>query len=368
MNSISGNVFMSDGVFRKGTVYIGNGRIKKVVQGANDQEVNIIPGLVDIHFHGCAGYDFCDGTKEAYFHIESYENRHGITSICPATMTLPAEELKKICAAAAGARGEILSLIGIHLEGPFLSEAKKGAQNAKYLVKPERELLAALQKEAQGLIKVVSIAPEKENAMECIEQYHKEFIFSLAHTEADYETADCAIKKGANHITHLFNAMPQFGHRAPGVVGAAFDNKDTYVEVICDGIHIHPSMIRSIFSMFGEDRVVLVSDSMRAAGMEDGNYTLGGQAVWVKGNRAVLRDGTIAGSVTNLYDCMLNAIAMGIPPEKAIKAATVNPASSIGMNHEVGCIEEGKRADILVADKNFKLLKVISKGVWLDIG
>ena len=174
-------------------------------------------------------------------------------------------------------------------------------------------------------------------------RYH----FSIAHTTADYEVACKAIEAGADHVTHLYNAMPVSTHRAPSVLGAAADHDSVYVELICDGIHVHPSVVRNTFKIFTDDRVVLISDSMRATGMPDGEYTLGGQYVTVKGALATLRDGTIAGSATNLYDCMMNAVSMGIPLESAIKAATINPAKSIGIDNIVGSIEPGKRADIL---------------------
>lgn len=169
---------------------------------------------------------------------------------------------------------------------------------------------------------------------------------------ADYETACKAFEAGADHVTHLYNAMPTSTHREPSVLGAAADNPNVMVELICDGIHIHPSVVRNTFRMFGEDRVILISDSMRATGMNDGNYTLGGQDVIVKGALATLKDGTIAGSVTNLYECMKKAISMGIAKESAIKAATINPARSIGVDDLVGSIEVGKRADIVFADKD----------------
>lgn len=339
---------------------------------AEEKERYILPGLVDIHFHGCAGYDLCDGTVTALRSMASYELSHGITSICPATMTLSKERLTDICAVCASAvktemfNGEIpLSdiLRGIYLEGPFLSVEKRGAQNKAYIQKPDLEMLTGLQKAAGGLIRIVAIAPEIEGAMDCIRDGKEAFCFSVAHTCADYDTASAAFEAGARHVTHLYNAMPPFTHRKPGVVGAAAENDDVTAELICDGIHIHPSVVRSTFKMFGVERVVLISDSMRAAGMGDGTYTLGGQDVCVSGNLAALSDGTIAGSVTNLYDCMLTAIRMGVPREEAVRAATLNPAALIGIDAECGSLQTGKKADILVADKDFCLKEVIKSGI-----
>ena len=362
MRKISGLIYTKDGIFQTGTLSVEEDKIVDITFEKLDQtDLNyIIPGLVDIHFHGCAGYDFCDGTKEALTAIEKYELEHGITSICPATMTLSADRLAKICTAAAEAG--LSNLRGINLEGPFISLAKKGAQNPAYIQKPNTELLERLNECSKGLVKLVAIAPEEEGAMECIKEYSDKVQFSIAHTCADYDTASEAIKAGASHVTHLYNAMPPFTHRAPGVVGAAFDHKNTDVELICDGVHIHPSMVRATFSMFGADRVILISDSMMATGMEDGMYELGGQDVTVKGNLATLKDGTIAGSATNLYDCMVHAIGMGIPVEDAVKAATKNPARSIGIDKEYGSLEAGKKADILIMNKQYDLLEIIKAG------
>lgn len=324
----------------------------------------VIPGLTDVHFHGCAGYDFCDGTQEALKAITEYEAFHGITTICPATMTLPEEKIADICKNAAGyenRQGAILT--GIHMEGPYLSEKKKGAQNAAYLHKPDIEMYHRLQEVSGNLFRIVSIAPEEEGAMEFIEKLKGEVVISLAHTTANYEVSDEAFQKGASHVTHLYNAMPPLHHRDPAVIGAAFDNKQVSVEIICDGIHLHPSVIRATFQLFGEERVILVSDSMMATGLEDGNYSLGGQEVKVTGKKATLQDGTIAGSATNLLDCMKYAVKeCGIPLETAVRTVTVNPAKKIGIYENYGSIAEGKAANLVLLDKNLNVKHVILRG------
>lgn len=377
MRTIRGMVYTDRMCFEPGEIVIEGERIEKVERceaGAlTEQEANthILPGLVDIHFHGCAGYDFCDGTAEAVRAIASYEMTHGTTTICPATMTLSEEQLLKICAAgAAAAETETLPedipvkdvLRGIYLEGPFISMEKKGAQNPAYIHKPDLAMLRRLQQAAKGMIRMAVVAPEEEGAMELIREGAGEFRFSIAHTCADYETAKAAMEAGAHHVTHLYNAMPPFTHRKPGVIGAAAENEKTRVELICDGIHIHPCVVKSTFKLFGAERMVLISDSMMATGMEDGEYALGGQPVIVKGNRALLKDGTIAGSATNLYDCMRTAIQMGVPKEEAVRAATRNPAEAVGLEAECGVLQPGRRADILIADGNFALLEVIKSG------
>lgn len=366
MNRIRGIIYTDRFTFEPGTVIIDDDRISSVekcdMADLTEEELKryLLPGLVDIHLHGGAGYDFCDGTKEALEAIESYEISHGITSFCAATMTLPAKRLETICSAVGQYR--TAALHGIYLEGPFLSEGKKGSQNPVFIQMPDMGLIERLQESSGGLLKIVTIAPEVQGALECIKKGNGNFRFSIAHTCADYETALKAIESGASHVTHLYNAMPPFLHRMPGVIGAAADCEKTEVELICDGIHVHPAVVRSTFRLFGDDRIVLISDSMMAAGMPDGAYSLGGQKVLVKGKNAVLEDGTIAGSVSNLYDCMLTAVSMGIPKESAIRAATINPAKSIGIDKEYGTLESGKAADILVTDLDLGLREVFKSG------
>ena len=377
VTNLRGMIFTKDCVFEPGELVIEDGIIKEVqicdyeALTQKEQEQYLIPGLVDVHFHGAAGYDFCDGTKEAMQAIAAYENEHGITSICPATMSLPVTELEQILAVAAEwkdgrtiLQGEVCkaqsqNLCGIHLEGPFIAKEKKGVQKEENIIPTDVATLRKLQEKANGLIRLVTIAPETEGAMECIKELKKEFRFSIGHTMADYDMACRAFETGIDHVTHLYNAMCPGMHREPSVPEAAADYGNVYVELICDGVHVHPSVVRNAFRIYGDDRVVLISDSMRATGMADGEYTLGGQKVLVNGTQATLEDGTIAGSVVNLYDCMKRAIAMGIPKESAIKAATINPARSIGVDKEVGSIEVGKRADVLIVDEDMKLETVM---------
>ena len=296
-----------------------------------------IPGLIDLHFHGCAGHDICDGTPQALSNIAEHEAANGITSICPATMTLPYEELLQILRNAADwqkNRQEAsdcpkgADLLGINMEGPFISIAKKGAQNERYIHPADTPMLQRLQDICGGKIRTAVIAPETEGAMEFIRKNSGSINISLAHTTADYDTCMEAFLNGASQLTHTYNAMPPFTHRAPGPIGAAADADGCMAELICDGVHIHPAVVRATFKLFGDDRIILISDSMRAAGMEDGTYDLGGQEVTVKGSLATLSDGTIAGSVTNLMDCMRTAVkAMGIPLASAV-ALTSNESGS----------------------------------------
>lgn len=317
----------------------------------------VIPGLVDVHFHGCVGEDFSDATPEGLQAMADYELSEGVTYICPAGMTLPEEQLSLICKNAAAHKEKKsggAELVGVHLEGPFLSSAKKGAQNSDFLHDPDIPMLRRLQEDAKGLVKLVTVAPEQPNAMEFIRTAAAEGIHaSVGHTTADYETASAAFSAGADHATHLYNGMPPLHHREPGVIGAAFDNKNVMPEIICDGIHVHGSVIRATFAMFGAERMILISDSLRATGMPDGEYPFGGQMIEVHGNRATLlgKPETLAGSVTSLMGCMRQAVKFGIPLADAVLAASYNPAKSIGMEDRIGSLGEGKDATFVLLDQ-----------------
>ena len=350
------DVYIENGYFVEESDYTGEE--SKVMDAQGDY---LIPGLVDIHFHGCAGHDFSDGTAEALAAIGRYELEHGITSICPASMTLSEDTLLLVCKNAYQYKNEQETsqqcddrgsrLCGIHLEGPFVSKEKKGAQNPAYIKDADVEMFWRLQEAAGGLVRLITIAPEIQGAEEFIKNLSSKVHISVGHTTSDYNTAYQAFSLGADHVTHFFNAMPGFTHRAPGVVGAAFDAKHVMPELICDGIHVDASAVRVMFQLFGRERMILISDSMRATGMADGEYSLGGLPVTVQGNRATLSDGTIAGSATNLMDCMRMAVTMGIPLEAAVRCATYNPAKSIGVEDVCGSIESGKYGDCVILSK-----------------
>lgn len=364
-------IFRENKTFTRGDLIIHEGKFADIAK--ETEEITdghgwyAIPGLIDIHFHGCAGYDFCDGTQEALEKISAYEASVGVTGICPASMTIEESRLYQAMKNA----GEYTyhggaKLQGIHMEGPFISEKKKGAQAAENIRTCDLKLYRRLQEASGGQIRIVDIAPETEAAMPFIAAVKDEVVIALAHTTADYDTATEAFASGASHVTHLFNAMPPFHHRDPGVIGAAADTKECRVELICDGIHVHPSMVRAAFSLFGPDRIILISDSMRAAGLADGQYTLGGQDVHVQGKLATLNDGTIAGSVTNLMDCVQTAVKkMGIPLADAVACATINPAKEIGIYDHCGSITPGKDADLVLLDENLRVRAVYIDGIFV---
>ncbi len=368
-------VFHTQGAFEKSNLVIDEttGRICANDAAVAGQDAVIdadglyaIPGLVDLHFHGCVGYDFCDATEEAIQAIADYEASVGVLAICPATMTYSEEIIGKIVdAAAAHQNSKGADLIGINMEGPFLSPQRAGAQNPEYFHTPDAAMFLRLQKRANSLIKLCDIAPEEPDAMDCIAAIKDEVpVISLAHTVADYETAREAFAQGANHVTHLYNAMPGINHRLPGPIVAASEAGAT-VELITDNIHIHPAVVRFTFRVFGDDKVVLVADSMMACGLPNGQYELGGQAVTVEGRRCTLthKPEVIAGSATNLFDCMRYAVTeMDIPLASAVKAASVNPARTLGVLQDYGTLDVGAYGNVLLLNKDLELVHIIQKG------
>ena len=334
----------------------------------------VIPGLTDLHFHGCVGEDFSDATPDGLQKMADYELSRGVTQICPAGMTLGEDQLTRICENAAAHRAKNpggAELVGLHLEGPFLCKAKKGAQNEAFLHDPDPAMLHRLQQAAQGMVKLVTLAAEQPGALEFIRSAQEDGItVSLGHTTADYDTACAAYEAGARQATHLFNAMPPFTHRAPGVVGAAFDHPQVKVELISDGVHIHPSVVRAVFQLFGAGRVILISDSLRATGMPDGRYPFGGQEIEVHGNRATMADdpNTLAGSVSDLMACVRSAVSFGIPLHDAVRAAAVNPAQVLGIFDRLGSLDVGKTANLAILDRDLNLKDVFFRGQLVDRG
>ena len=330
------------------------------------QGATVIPGLVDVHIHGATGADFSDGDADGITAMATYLLSQGVTAFAPASMTLPYEVLRKAFATAAAVQAQQGSdqarLMGIHMEGPYFSEKKKGAQNGAYLKDPDFAGFKALQESCGGLVKIVDVAPELPGAAEFVQQAKQLCTVSVAHTDSDYDHAKAAYDAGATHLTHLYNAMPGIHHRNPGVIPAAVENENVRAELICDGMHVHPASVRLAFSMFGPERMVLISDALRCCGMPDGEYELGGQQVFLSGGVARLADGTIAGSATNLFGCMRKAMEFGIAEEAAIRAATYNPACAIGAADKIGSIATGKYADFIVCSPDYATKRVFRGG------
>ena len=349
-------VFLPEKGFIHGGFDVEDGRFAAVFTDERDGEIDlggacVVPGLVDIHTHGAMGADFSDGDAEGLRRMAAHLAGRGVTSFAPTSMTLPYETLEAAFATAAELydnRPEgCARVMGVHMEGPFFSEKKKGAQNGAYLKEPDFEGFRKLYEGCGGLVRIVDLAPELEGAAAFTEKAKALCTVSVAHTDASYEEAKAVFEAGASHLTHTFNAMPGIHHRKPGPIGAASERGDVAAELICDGLHVHPSAVRMAFRLF-PGRICLISDSLRCCGMPDGEYELGGQQVFLSGGVARLADGTIAGAASDLYADMRNAVAFGIPKEEAILAATIRPAREIGRESEIGSIETGKLADFVV--------------------
>lgn len=328
----------------------------------------IVPGLIDIHTHGAVNEDFSDGKREGLVRLSEYYASKGVTSYLATTMTLGEDELTNAMhnIRVFKPSKHHAKCIGINLEGPFLSYQKRGAQKADKLHKPSFELFLRLNEASGNLIRLVTVAPEEsdtensDNALNFIRKVSRLCTVSIGHSAANYDLAMAAFKAGASHITHLFNGMPPLHHRSPGIIGAAIDSNAS-AELICDGIHVHPSVVRAAHRLFG-DKLILISDSLRCAGMPDGNYELGGQAITVKNGAAALLDGTIAGSSISLMDAVRNAVRFGLSREEALYAASTAPAKTINAAG-IGKICVGKASDLLVLDRDLNIIAVFINGL-----
>ena len=354
----------------RGDLEIEGGRIRQVGEklswSQNDlvvdcQGYTIVPGFVDVHIHGCAGADTCDGKRESIDAMAEFLLTKGVTSFCPTTMTVDRAEIEAALLAAKACvdqPGPGARVVGVNMEGPFIAAARKGAQKEEAILPPDPELLRHFQERPGGIVRLVDIAPEQPGGLAFIREVKDLCAVSIAHTTANYDQAKESFDAGITHATHLFNAMSGLHHRDPGVVGAVFDDSRVYAELICDGFHIHPAVLRTAFQVLG-DRALVISDSMRANGMPEGEpFDLGGQMVTVREGKATLADGTIAGSVSNLHQEVKNLVRFGIPLEQAVKAASLIPARSIGLEEEIGSIAPGKRADLVVLDENLDIVAV----------
>ncbi|MBQ6551090.1 MAG: N-acetylglucosamine-6-phosphate deacetylase [Lachnospiraceae bacterium] len=368
MQYTNARIFTPEG-FLFGSFRVEEGRFTEIVpeaaEGIDLAGKTVIPGLIDIHTHGNSGADFSDGSADGLRAMAAYLAKHGVTSFVPTSMTFPYDVLDQAFQTAATlheSRPEgCARVVGIHMEGPFFSEKKKGAQNAAFLKAPDYAAFLKLYESCKGLIKIVDIAPELPGAAEFTKKAAALSVVSVAHTDADYNDAAAVFDAGARHLTHLYNAMPPLLHRAPGVIGAASERENVTAELISDGLHVHPSAVRAAFRLF-PGRICLISDAARCCGMPDGEYSLGGQKVFLKEGAARLSDGTLAGSAANLFGCLVNAIRFGIPEDEAIRAATCTPAKEIGAESEIGSIAPGKRADFAVVSSDWTLEQVFIDG------
>ena len=318
----------------------------------NGKDLNglkVYAGLIDIHTHGCIGYDTMDGNKLC--EMSEYLAKNGVTSWMPTTMTADIEKLKSIVNIPIP-QTYSAEILGFHLEGPYISKNRKGAQKEEYIKNPDSKEFLSLEN-----IKMITVAPESDGSMEFIKQCNS--IVSIGHTDADYDCTVNAIEHGAKCLTHTFNAMPPLNHRNPGPIGAAID-KNIYVQVICDGLHIHKSVIKMLYRTFGEKRMILISDSMRATGLKDGVYEFGGQQIDVINSVAKTKDGAIAGSTSTLLQCVKKAIEFGIPENGAFNMASKTPSELFGLNK--GKIKVGYDADFIAVDENNDVAVTVKNG------
>ena len=352
-----------------GDIEIENGIIKQIGiiegEGKDMSGFILIPGFIDIHIHGCAGGDASDASEQSLDKISGELARHGVTSFCPTSMTLSHEKLMKICRTIFSYKSEGSKIAGINLEGPFIAMSKKGAQNGDYVREGTVKEFDELWQAADGKIKLITIAPEAFDSDDFIENVSQKCTVSVGHSNANATQCKKAVDCGARHATHLFNAMTAMTHREAGIAGTMLDDERVMCELICDGGHICPTVLRNAFDMLGEDRAVVISDSMRGAGLGSGEFELGGQQVFVRdgGKYAVLEDGTIAASITNIHKEFKNLISFGIDFKTALKACTINPARAIKEDDKIGSIQKGKCADLVFLDENLDIKEVYIDGI-----
>ena len=345
-------------------------KIAKDLKGDNEIDCGgklILPGAIDIHSHGAANHDHCTPDKEGLARLCEYEAKNGVTSILPTTMTTGEDiitEAVKNVAEFIKTQKRGATPLGVHLEGPFFSMEKRGAQSPEYIKKPDFEMFKRFNDACGGIVKIVDVAPETEGAYDFIKKAKDVCTVSCGHTSGDYKTTMAAYEAGVTHNVHLYNAMTAANHREPGVVGAVWDSPENVTaELICDGMHVHPAIIRTTFKILGK-RVVMISDSLSGTGLKDGEvfYDAAGKKVTIIDGLGRLDGGTIAGSTTNLFECMRRTVSYGIALEDAMYAASYAPAKVIGMEKVVGSIEVGKRADLVVTDQDLKICAVYVKG------
>lgn len=362
-------------------VLIEKGVIKRIEKEENFKRENVdnvidgkhnflAPGFIDTHNHGNSGYDFMDSTEEAIDNIADFHLQNGVTSFLGTIITSSYEDMKKAIQNIVDYKNKEMKshIIGIHLEGPFFSMEKKGAQPSEYIKGPNLNEIKELEELSNGMLKVVSIAPELEGASSVITYLKsKNIVSAMAHSNATFEQAKKGVYEGITIATHLYNGMRSFSHREPGIIGVSLTDDRVYCEIIYDRIHLHDGSVDIALRTKGVEKIILVSDAMRAAGLIDGEYELGGQKVFVKKGGARLESGTLAGSTLNLRDAVYNMIyKKNVPIHEAVRMASLNPAKAIGVDDKKGSIEVGKDADLILFDREINILASMVGGniIW----
>lgn len=371
---INGKVILKDKVAENLAV-IFDEKIQKIadIGEINTSEYEVIdakgnyvaPGLVDMHIHGFLGADVSDGDAEGIKTMAQGIIKNGVTAWCPTTMTVSKAEIEKAFDSVREVKnsGEYYGsrILGVNSEGPFINPSKKGAQAEEHILKPDADFII----NNADIVKLFTVAPEVDGALECIEKVktNSNVLISMGHTNAGYEEAIEGVKKGVRHTTHLFNAMTALSHRSPGVVGAALASDDVSCELIADTFHVNSGLFGLVYKLKG-NKLCLITDCIRAGGMEDGDYTLGGQPVHKEGIKCLMPDGTIAGSVLNLNVAVRNLFEnTDLPIYEAVNCASLYPATALGEDKEIGSLEEGKRADIIIVDEKINVINTILGGI-----
>lgn len=368
---VNGKVILHDGIVLK-NVFIENDKISEISDRQPTDETIIdamgayvSPGFIDVHTHGRGGSDTMYPTFEDLNTISKAALKTGVTTLLPTTMTMPVEDIAKAIENIVTNKDKVegAQVLGTHLEGPFFNKVYKGAQPEECMILPTVENYLSFVKEHQNVVRKISIAPELEHSTELIHYLcEKNTVVSLGHTNATYEEAQTAIDAGATSGTHTYNAMTPLTHRAPGVVGAIMINDSVYAELILDGIHVNYAAAKALLRAKGKDRVILITDSIEAAGLPDGTYKLGNQPVYVKDGQARLENGALAGSIANMNECVKNAYQhLGLTLNEAVNLASYNPAQSLGENL-LGELKVGNYADIIFFDEDISIQKTMIKG------
>ncbi|MFI6784165.1 N-acetylglucosamine-6-phosphate deacetylase [Micromonospora sp. NPDC050276] len=365
---VNGRVVTPTGVVRQGCVEWDGDRITAVAEYPSVRDGHwILPGFVDMHTHGGGGHTFTTGEAEEARAAADFHLAHGTTTLLASLVSAPYSLMRAATEAFAPLVDEGV-LAGVHFEGPYLSAARCGAQNPEYLRDPSTDELTELIELGRGAIRMVTLAPERDGALEAIKLLTAQrVVAAVGHTDATYEQTRAAVAAGASVGTHLFNGMRPVHHREPGPVVALLDAPTVICELIGDGVHLHDGMLTFATATAGPDRAALITDAMAAAGMPDGEYELGGQAVTVADGVARLaRDGAIAGSTLTMDAALRHAVNAGIPIVDAARMVATTPARAIGLGDRVGSLQVGLRADLVVLDDDLNVVRVLREGSWVE--